>query len=258
MVFSLQALQNAARVGAREFAQIELPATYTFEQALRDPQVRERVFDPGLLVLDVSSMDDAAFQQRIDNFPTLNRMLVPLMIRERLDIGAGEREYFHYPGAILRVQNPGPFDPPYTVGIPRVLSQDDTGAERIDWLPVVEEIRPSTDPNEAPFSMVSSGRHRGLVCLRINYPFQAATLSSYRTDDSSGVVVNTAMEANDGGVVDTTGPLPGTSLANATGGVSTYAGPYGLGRQFALNKEVRPYRRILSGQSMFRREVFSR
>lgn len=258
MVFSLQALQNAARVGSRELAQLELPATYTFEQALRDPQVRETVFDPGLLVLDVSSMDDATFQQRIDNFPTLNRMLVPLMLRERLDLGDGEREYFRYPGAILRVLNPGPFDPPYTVAIPRVLSRDDAGTETIDWLPVVEEVRPSTDPAEAPFSMISSGRHRGLVCLRVNYPFQAATMSAYRTDESSGVLVNTPLEANDGGVVDSSGPPPGTTLVSATGGVNTYSGPYGLGRQFALGKEVRPFRRVLSGQSMFRREVFSR
>ena len=61
-----------------------------------------------------------------------------------------------------------------------------------------------------------------------------------------------------GGVSNPGGAPAGTSLANATGGNQTYSGPYGLGRQYALGHEVRPFRRLLSGQAMFRREVFSR
>lgn len=258
MVFSLQTLQNAARVGARELAQVELPATATFEQALSDPLVRETVFDPGLLVLETEGMDDVTFQQRIDGFPALNKMLSPLMIRERIDIGEGEREYFHYPGAIVRVSNPGPFDPPYTVIIPRVIARGTDGAETIDWIAVVEEVRPeeyATDPTTAPFSMVSTGRQRGLVALRVNYPYQAASLTAFQ-HPSPGV--NSPVLANDMSVQDASGTPAGLELTNQMGGNATYGGPYGLGVQYALGQEVRPFRRLLSGQSMFRREVFSR
>lgn len=262
MVFSQQAVLNAARVGARELAQVELPATYTFDQALSDPQVRETVFDPGLLVLDVDGMDDVTFQQRVDNFPAINKMLSILMIREKLTLGSGERTYFHYPGAIVRNTNYDPGDPfnayEYTVVIPRVTARDGTtGAETIDWVPVVEEVRPAeyaTDPRTAPFSMVSTGRERGMVALRVNYPFQAATLSAFLP---TGTSVNTPIQADDGAVNAAPEPA-GTALANASGGNATYSGPYGLGKQYALGQEVRPFRRLVSAQSMFRREVFSR
>jgi len=254
MVFSLQALQNAARVGARELAQMELPATATFEEALRDPFVRETVFDPGLLVLDVSNMSEVEVQATLDNLPTINRMLVPLMLRERVNIGEGEKDYFRYPGAVVRFTNPGPFDPQRTVVIPRVLERDGEGSETIDFVPVVEEIRPSEDPAEAPFSMISAGRHRGLVALRINYPYQAATLAAHRF--SGGV--NVPVQANDGAVQQDAPPPGGAVLVPVSGGSGIYSGPYGLGHQFALGSEVRPFRRLLSAQSMFRREVFSR
>lgn len=261
MVFSLQTLQNAARVGARELAQIELPATASFDDALADPLVRETVFDPGLLVLETEGMDDVTFQQRIDGFPALNKMLSPLMIRERIDVGEGEKEYFHYPGAIVRVTNPGPFDPDYTVIIPRVIARGADGVETIDWVPVVEEVRPeeyATDPSTAPFSMVSTGRQRGLVALRVNYPYQAASLTAYQRPPPSGEPLNSPVLANDGAVQDSTGAPAGLELTNPQGGNQTYSGAYGLGVQYALGKEVRPFRRLLSGQSMFRREVFSR
>lgn len=263
MVFSQQAILNAARVGARELALAELPATATFDDALRDPDVRDRIFDPGLLVLDTTDMDDVTFQQRIDNFPALNRMLTPLMIRERLTLGGGDREYFHYPGAILRNENYNPGDPfnayEYTVAIPKVVSRDSTsGAETIEWVAVVEEVRPAeyaTDPAAAPFSMTSTGRDRGMVALRVNYPFQAASMSAFLP---AGTGVNTPIQADDGAVNAASTPDGTALLGSASGGNNTYSGPYGLGRQFALGQEVRPFRRLISAQSMFRREVFSR
>ncbi|MBK7876190.1 MAG: pilus assembly protein [Planctomycetes bacterium] len=258
MVFSLQTLRDASYVGARELAHVELPATASFDEALSDPLVRETVFDPGLLVLDTDAMDDVTFQQRINSFPALNRMLTPLMIRERLDLGAGEREYFHYPGAIVRIVNPGPFDPPFTVMIPKVVSRDADGVETIEWLPVVEEVRPDTyaaDPATAPFSLASTGRQRGLVSLRVNYPYQAASMSAFLP---TGTGVNTPAQANDEGVVEAASLPSGQELANAQGGNQTYSGRYGLGKQFALGQQVRPFRRLLTSQAMFRREVFSR
>lgn len=263
MVFSQQAVLNAARVGARELALVELPATHTFEQALADPFVRETIFDPGLLVLETESMDDVTFQQRIDNFPALNRMLTPLMIRERLNLGAGEREYFHYPGAILRNTNYNPGNPleayEFTVAIPKVVDRDPTtGVESIEWVGVVEEVRPSTyaaDPASAPFSMTSTGRERGTVALRVNYPFQAASMSAFLP---TGTGVNTPVQADDSAVNAAASPSGTALLGGAPGGNQTYSGIYGLGRQYALGQEVRPFRRLVSAQSLFRREVFSR
>src|SRR6185436_6355611 len=75
MVFSAQILQNAARVGARELALIPLPATYTFDKALginpayadlppedkaNVDQVRELVYDPRLLAVNLSAYPDEA------------------------------------------------------------------------------------------------------------------------------------------------------------------------------------------------------
>ena len=38
--------------------------------------------------------------------------------------------------------------------------------------------------------------------------------------------------------------------------VGTYAGRFGLGKQLAFGKSVRPFRRLLSAQAIYRREVF--
>ncbi|MDZ4800022.1 MAG: hypothetical protein SGI92_17850, partial [Bryobacteraceae bacterium] len=37
--------------------------------------------------------------------------------------------------------------------------------------------------------------------------------------------------------------------------IGTYAGENGLGAQYAFAKKVRPFRRLLTGQAFFRREV---
>ena len=35
-----------------------------------------------------------------------------------------------------------------------------------------------------------------------------------------------------------------------------YSGTYGLGTQYVLGREVRPFRRLIAAQAIFRREVF--
>jgi hypothetical protein len=130
---------------------------------------------------------------------------------------------------------------------------------------------------------------RGIAAVAINYPFQSAALSGYRHGqfdeqgnpcDSGGYDANGAPCANldgpsgsDAGVigaddadvsaqgsqppntnpVDPQHPMPTSN--------PTYSGVYGLGGQvaFAGTKgaagTVRPYRNLLLGQAMFRREV---
>ena len=59
--------------------------------------------------------------------------------------------------------------------------------------------------------------------------------------------------ANDAGV---TAPNPGGTLLGGSDDAGPYSGQYGLGKFYALNKEVRPFRRLISAQGVFRREVF--
>jgi hypothetical protein len=252
-----QAIQNAARVGARELALVALPPTSTFREALDNPVVQARIYDPRLLAMNVTNGEpDTA------SWPVVNRMLYPVMLRSRV----GGNTFLHYPGAVLQLPSGG-----YTVGVPQVVSRDANGTETIRWLPVVEEVR--SDPNDlnsGPFSLASTGPERGLVALRINCPYQATTLSAYKVEGTgpSGQPQNTPILANDAGVaVQGAAPDNGTTVAIQpatsgdpddpnTGGFNV--GPYGLGQMIVgAGPPVRPFRRVISAQSLFRREVFA-
>lgn len=275
MVFSGQILQNAARVGARELALIPLPATYTFDKALgvnppylllsspdqaNADAVRASVYDITLLAVNVSSFaDDASFQSFVATWPPLNRMLLPLMIREEI----GGATILRYPGALVDVTSFGsdPTGDTRIVMVPIVTQRGAEGAEVIEWHHVVEEIRATpNDPTTGPFSMIPSPpqTQQGLVALRINFPFQAASMTAFQTTVPGDPIFNNPVLANDGAVtVDDSGSgttLPGSLSPGSAEG--TYAGLYGLGKQYALSKEVRPFRRSLTAQSIFRREVF--
>ncbi len=281
MVFSAQILQNAARVGARELALIPLPATYTFDKALginpayddlsapdKDNvnSVRRLVYDPGLLAVDVSSYpDEASYQEFLASWPPLNRMLLPLMLRE--DVGGVP--YLRYPGALVRAANFGPpADPTWPadtliVMVPVVTRRGDGGAEFIEWHHVVEEIRASAAvAATGPFSMIPTlpQVQQGLVALRINFPFQAGTLTAFQSQSPGDPIMNDPVLADDDAVtVDTAGAgatLPGELVSASASDEGTYGGRYGLGKHYALAKEVRPFRRTLTAQSIFRREVF--
>jgi hypothetical protein len=161
-----------------------------------------------------------------------------------------------------------------TVGIPLVESRDAIGVEAIRWVPVVEEIRAAQDadcPSRGPFSLVYLANEdicgpldadplldRGLAAVRINYPYQAATLSGYRSSVPNAVDpmppnLGSFIVANDGGVQELN-PAPGGLLDD--GAIGPYSGPYGLGRQFALaGRTLRPYRKLISAQAIYRREV---
>ena len=138
------------------------------------------------------------------------------------------------------------------MGIPLVESRDGAGVESIRWVPVVEEIRAAQDadcPARGPFSLVYLANEdecgpldadpladRGFAAVRINYPYQAATLSGFRSSAPNGVDpippnIGDFIAADDGGVQQNN-VAPGGLLDD--GAVGPYAGPYGLGRQFAL------------------------
>ena len=118
----------------------------------------------------------------------------------------------------------------------------------IRWVPVVEEIENSQNPD--PFSIESNAQ--GIVALRINYPVQSASMSSFQSDFANQFdpTVGSPNAANDGGVVELNdSQRPGDLIGQPSvgGGIyaSTYGGTYGLGAQGALGQTVRPYRRVI-------------
>ena len=289
MMFDANALQDVARVAARELATAPVLADATFEYALTcdvdtDTEclvnLKRRVFDPACLVID---LNDPAVGVDPDGFfaslPIVNRALRSLMIMEPSRPGL-----LRYAGALVSDESGaacsavGPNGQAaatgLTVAIPLVEARDGSGVETIRWVPVMEEIRASANvscPARGPFSLVylpaaddcgplddDPMPDRGLAAVRINYPFQAATLSGYRRvttlDDPLAPNVSSFITANDGAVQQRNVP-PGAPVGD-DGSMGPYAGAYGLGRQFALaGQTVRPYRKLLSAQAVFRREV---
>lgn len=257
MISTAQAVQNAARIGAREFALVALPPTMTFRQALNDPTVKSRIYDTSLLAVPLvgGQIPDTS------EWPVINRMLTPLMIVDTV----GGTDLYHYPGAVVLTT-----DGHYSVKIPVVSSRThnvvggvDYGSETVSFHDVVEEI---LDQNGVgPFSLAASSgvyHERGLVALRVNCPFQAVTLSAYQV--STNGQPTPILAANDGGVQVTPasggGSLDpagtGLSFVGSAGDIGPYAGKYGLGNMYAMDKVVRPFRRLISSQSLFRREVY--
>lgn len=258
-IFGGQLVQDAARVAARELALVPLPPDATFEEALLDPRVKSQVYDSDYLVIDLDAVPGD-----LDDFfatlPVVNQMLRPLMIVDAYadDGGGAGRRLLRYPGALL--SDPGSATG-YTVQIPRVVSRDGDGAETILWIPVVEEVKPSGH-SQGPFSILPASDldlPRGMVALRVNYPYQAAALSGFRASPEGPFEKNMAnyIEARDSQVVALNAPLDGAAVMANDAPAGVYAGPYGLGRQLAIIRTLRPFRKLISAQAVFRREVFA-
>lgn len=231
--------------------------------------------------------DDDVLKNFFDSMPIVNRALRPIFIGDNPTIDGVHRRFLRYPGALLTVP-PDPIHDPlnltrgFTVGIPLVNSgRNPDEAETISWIQVLSEVRSTSDPNCGPFPItplpdtcptgIPPGS-RGIAAIAVNYPFQSAALSSFKRNppslDADGNVVDPlppnvgqVFVADDAAVTDNTNSppnlidgarLPG-SASDAAGG--TYGGQFGLGIQRAFAKDVRPFRRVLLGQAMFRREV---
>ena len=290
LMFDASAVQEVARLAARELAVAPVRANATFDYALScDPasdanclvDLKARVFDPACLVVD---LNDPAVALDIDGFfaamPVVNRALRQLMITEPSRPGL-----MRYAGALVAdggaaacsaIGPNGPAAPTgLTVAIPLVNSRDASGVETITWVPVLQELRATLDadcPLRGPFSFVYVANaddcgalqtdpvpQRGLVAVRVNYPFQAAALTGFRAappTDVDPMPRNTAnfIVADDAGVQQTNSP-PGDPVEDP-GAVGPYAGQFGLGRQLALaGQTVRPFRKVVSAQAIYRREV---
>jgi hypothetical protein len=248
LFFTAQVVQDGARLGALELSRMPLPAEYTFDQALASTVVRQRIYDPDRLVVDLDSIPGGVtLDEYFRNAPVLNQALWPVMVVQHL----GGRRLLHYPGALLE----DPSTPTgLRVAIPVVVGRNADGVETIRWVEPVEEIR--ADPAVSPFRLNATGAQRGIVALRINYPYQSAALSGFREAAGGPFEPNAARPII--ADPDAVAQLPGDVRTVREDGddVGPYAGPYGLGRLKALGKDVRPFRRLLSAQAVFRREVF--
>jgi Flp pilus assembly protein TadG len=261
LLFAAQTLQQAADVAARELAHTALPATAgqsgsnLFMDALysSDPSyaaVRQSLFDPSKLQFDMSTL--SAGQSVLDvvkTWPIVNQMLYPAMIVQTTDAGG---QFLWYPGAVPCTDSTSTSRTVWCVA--EVTSRASGGAETIQWRPVIEEIQTGA------FDVASS--QHGLVALRVNYGYQSATMSAYPPQTTwppqpNGLVgtPGQAYAANDSGVTVTSGNYtPSGSFPQSSTGI--YGGPYGLGSQQAWGMAVRPFRRLLSLQAAYRREVF--
>lgn len=292
LMFSANALQDAARVAARELALVPFPANVTFEYALScdaaaDPvncpyDLKRRIFDPACLVVD---LNDPAVGLDPDGFfaamPVVNRALRSLMITE-----PSSPNLLRYAGTLLTegtgaacsAVGPNGVAAPtgLTVGIPLIDSGVSTGVETITWVPVLQEIRSAEDANcpaRGPFSLVYLSAadecgplgtdplpDRGLAAVRVNYPYQAAMLSGFRSAaptafDPLPPNVNNVIVADDGSM-QSSNSAPGAPVGDPTA-TGAYAGELGLGKQYAFaGQTVRPFRKLISTQAIFRREVF--
>jgi len=293
LMFDANALQDVARVAARELAVAPVRANATFDYALScdpiaDPanclvDLKSRIFDPACLVVDLS---DPAVAADPDGYfaamPVVNRALRTLMITE-----PQRPNLLRYAGALLSDSsgaacsaavgpNRDQFAAPtgLTVGIPLVEARDASGVESITWVPVVEEIRAAGDaacPARGPFSLIYVATEdecgaldadplpdRGLAAVRINYPYQAATLSGFQPSVPTDVDplppnIANVITAEDG-AVQQNNQAPGDPIDD--GAIGPYAGAFGLGRQLALaGRTVRPFRKLISVQAIYRREV---
>jgi len=279
LLYVAQGLQHAADLAAREISRTPLPATFTLEDVLygnaSDPSAppslratRQQIFDDHYLVLNVDPSSDyhgkGSLRELIASLPIVNQQLVPLM---QIDVIGGVC-YLRYPGAVFidDDNSDDPATPPPSgllVAIPRVIARDPvTGVETIDLVRVVEEIE-SSDPANTEYRdpfQITNPRFRGVVALRFNYPVQSAVMSSFRPGAGGAFSPNgdNSNAADDSGVtvVDVDGFTPPGTATASDAQFGPNAGSFGLGRQAALAKNVRPFHRLISAQAIYRREIF--
>jgi hypothetical protein len=278
--FGAQTIQSAADLAARELSRAPLSATYKFADALQDPIVKQSVYSEDFLAVDVSGWVGSGtslvtyLQGLPQPMPPVNLSLMPLMLVDTV----GGKSLLRYPGALVT----SPTAPSgYTVKVPIVTSRAGSalgtgagydGTETIEWHDVLEQIGAnSSTSTTTPYEVFSvagtagSTLPTGLAAVRINYPFQAATMSAFKqTQTATTGNILSQYTADDGGVSATNSlpdgmsPVAPDSAASGTVNSSnTYGGQYGLGAQQAAGLSVRPYRQVLSAQAIYRREIFS-
>ncbi len=243
---------------------------------------------------DGSTEYNGDFTAFSDQLPLLNRLLVPTMIRDNgltrypgtvvVNTETGE-ETVLIPIVEYRTREIGgdlPFpndDPPGSGFVPSSIQ---TAGETVcQWVAAVEEICVDHDGDESssrigPYALDSADDatlesfESGMVALRINYPAQSSTLlnrvaandqDAQSNGELGGVIVivgDTDLKSGAStGCYMIQDPTARFSPATNLPGSNANAGLYGLGELEALTRIVRPYRKVMTFQAIYRREVFS-
>jgi hypothetical protein len=283
MYFGAQTLQSTVDLAAREFARIPAPPDLTIAQGLSQGNVFNSIYDERFLVIDVQQ----AAQQYGDlmtyvntQLPVVNRQLFPLMVYSQITENPGlggtggdtqnqSRQVLRFPGALVQDPNPstaptGALNDGFVVMVPIVTARDaNTGAETIVWHRVLEASAfTATTPAADNYPLFIDGTqvtNGGLAALRLNYPFQAATMSSYPWNPTGATqpnMLNPNLGDDPGVVASDPGGVMGNQQPVAPGYSPLYEGEYGLGGRYAVSKVVRPFRKTISCQAVYRREVY--
>lgn|GEM_PF-3930166 len=230
--FSAQVVQQAAGVAAREFATRPFRADAIEADVLSSDEGRA-VYDPAKLAVEIQAGDDLSTIHQ--SWPPVNQQLRPLMFVDEV----GGVRYLRYPGTLVRDAESDQL----IVRIP-LVQYDGAGGESIArWADVVEMTNLDAES----------------VSIEVHYPFQAATLSGFDTDiatrTQSPIRADDSIDPGDprGELVAPDSPVDGDPRGR------TYGGPLGLGAQQAFGNvygPLRPFRKVVSGLGVFRRELF--
>ena len=269
LFYSANIVQQAADVGAQELARTPFSPDSSFKTDLVD--INKGVFSEAALVVPVGT-DPATL-------PLINQLLFSVYIYDP-DI-----DMIRYPGTLV---TNGDGDQTVVIAVIGPGHRNAvTGVEEItEWHRVVEEIIPSGQ-TDGPYSVLATAAQQGglgqsgMVALRINYPYQSAGLVAYVHTDEGGNIINPPDTIGADGVLNVpviaddsqvtganTAMFPdgdtlsaaGYTLVNPTAdpniGASPNRGTYGFGEAQAFLTTVRPYRKIITAQGIYRREIF--
>ena len=247
-----QNLQQVVDVGAQEIARMPFRPTVDFGTVRQSDVFKQQIYDEQFLVIQPAAVGNLSLSQYADsNLPLINRLLVPMMIYDT------DQNVYRYPGALVKNNATGN----ETVLVPLVNYQ--TNPPTISWLFPVDEIL-SNGISAFPVSAADPSNPSfvpGIVALRINYPYQSASLSGFRSNPAGPFEANgnNVIEADDSTVNE--GAIPtnySLVVAANSGNPDPSSGKYGLGKQIAFVKAngVRPFRKVISVQAVYRREVF--
>ena len=279
LFFSANVLQQAADVGAMELARHPESPTADFKTGLDN----SGLYSEAALVVPVGTNPA--------DLPLINQLLFSVYIYNP-DLNQPDGG-LRYPGTVV---TNGDGDTTVVIPIIGPGNRDTTtgsnpigtnGADTIiEWRRVVEEVIP-TGEMAGPYSVTASTGELGglgqpgMVALRINYPYQSSALVAYVHTDADGNVIappetigrddllNVPITANDDDITGfDTATFPdgdalmaaGHTLVNPTAnpiiGASAHRGTYGFGEAQAFLTTVRPHRKVISAQGIYRREVF--
>jgi hypothetical protein len=279
LLYCAQTQQQAVDVAAREISRTPLPAAVSngnaitlqyvlYGNATADPNlqsVRQRVFDDNMLVLSIDQTPSGAAMtfnggHQIGDFPIVTQQLLPVMIYDQVN----GQQLLRYPGALFTSTNTTPSSSGitpsgYVVRVPVLTTSG--AAQTLNWVYPIEPILDSTGNDAFSLAATTTSGMSGAVALRINYPYQSASMSGFQPPANPtsppGPPDNPLVPILASGSVSSSGSPPGVGGPVVSDfQYGPYAGANGLGQQAAWATTVRPYRSVISAQAIYRREVF--